>query len=188
MKCIDWLDYPLPVLGFAAWSGTGKTTLLKQVIPLLKQKGIRVACLKHAHHQFDVDTPGKDSYELRHAGAEQMLIASAKRWALMTEKSTEHEPELSELLPLLSIDTLDLVLVEGFKQTRFPKIELHRADVGKALLYHQDSSIIAIATDEPRALSEHYILPVLNLNDPQAISDFIGMMVARHTQESTCQH
>lgn len=161
-----------PVLGFAAFSGTGKTTLLTQLIPLLKAKGVRIGMIKHAHHNFDIDTPGKDSYELRKAGAGQMLIASQRRWALMVETPAQQgDPELNELLQQLDQSKLDLVLVEGFKHVDFPKIELHRPALGKALLFHADKSIIAVATDRCETISTG--LPVLDLNNPAMIADFI---------------
>ncbi|MFZ0469275.1 MAG: molybdopterin-guanine dinucleotide biosynthesis protein MobB [Thiogranum sp.] len=158
-----------PVLGFAAYSGTGKTTLLIQLLPELKAEGLRIGMIKHAHHSFDVDKPGKDSYELRKAGAEQMLIASQQRWALMREYSQPREPVLEELITQLDRDQLDLILVEGFRSVPFPKIELHRPSTGNPLLHPRDSSIIAIASDEP--LETH--LPVLDLNQPDAILAFV---------------
>lgn len=159
-----------PVLGFAAWSGTGKTTLLKQVLPLLRAQGLRVGMLKHAHHEFDIDQPGKDSYELRKAGAEQMLIASSWRWALMVEAPVAGDVSLWDMLARLERDSLDLILVEGFKHERFPKIELHRAAVGKPLLFPDDDAIIALASDTPIATT----LPQLDINDPAAVAAFIA--------------
>jgi molybdopterin-guanine dinucleotide biosynthesis protein MobB len=160
----------LPVLGFAAFSGTGKTTLLKQLIPLLAARGVRVGVIKHAHHNFDIDKPGKDSFELRKAGAHQMLIASSQRQALMTENSTPQEPRLDDLITRLDRGKLDLVLVEGFRQAPFPKIELHRQALGKTLLYPQDTDIIAVASDHPADCRE---LPSLDINDSAAIAAFI---------------
>lgn len=165
--------HDLPVLGFAAWSGTGKTTLLKQLLPRLKLRGLRVGCIKHAHHDFDVDTPGKDSYELRHAGASQMLIASAKRWALMTEEPLDDAPQLIDLLARLNTDQLDMVLVEGFKAEDYPKIELYRPSVGKPLRFEQDRNIIAIATDDPSALPDGVNLPILDINNIDEIEAFV---------------
>lgn len=158
-----------PVLGVAAWSGTGKTTLLKHVLPLLRGQGLRVGMLKHAHHEFDIDHPGKDSYELRKAGAEQMLVASNRRWALMVEAAVADDVSLWDMLAQLRRDTLDIVLVEGFKHERFPKLELHRASVGKPLLFPDDDAIIAVASDIPLATA----LPQLNINNPAAIAAFI---------------
>ena len=158
-----------PVLGIAAWSGTGKTTLLTKVLPLLHAKGLRIGMLKHAHHSFDIDHPGKDSYELRKAGAEQMLIASSQRWALMVEAPLPGDPSLPDMLDRLDRSTLDLILVEGFRHTPFPKIELHRPALGMPLLFPDDASIIAIASDTPLDTQ----LPQLDLNDPDAIVEFI---------------
>lgn len=161
-----------PILGFAAYSGTGKTTLLTQLIPLLNARGLRIGMIKHAHHKFDIDKPGKDSYELRKAGAGQMLIASKNRWALMVETpDNEADPRLDHMLAQLDQDNLDLILVEGFKHVAFPKIELHRPSTGKALLFPEDKDIIAVACDEPMTLQTE--LPLLDLNNPAMIADFI---------------
>ncbi len=162
---------PVPLLGFCAWSGTGKTTLLKRLIPLLREQGLRIAVLKHAHHGFDLDRPGKDSWELRKAGAEQTLVASRRRIALIRETEREREPLLEELLPLLDFERLDLVLVEGFKQAVFPKIELHRPQRGRPLMCGQLPHIIAVASDRPVDLPRP--LPLLDLNQPEAIRDFV---------------
>ena len=159
-----------PVLGFAAWSGTGKTTLLVKLLPLLKQRGIRVAMIKHAHHNFDIDRPGKDSYELRKAGADQVLIASSRRRALITETPADVDPDLRELVASLDLDNTDLVLVEGFRHVAFPKIELHRPSTGKALLYPHDRSIIAVASDKPVDTGG---MPLLDINRPTEIMEFI---------------
>jgi molybdopterin-guanine dinucleotide biosynthesis protein B len=161
----------VPLLGFAAFSGTGKTTLLRALLPLLNAQGLRVGVIKHAHHTFDIDVPGKDSYELRRAGAAQMLIASRHRWALVTETPETVEPRLADMLEHLSTDKLDLVLVEGYKAERFPKIELHRPSLGHPLLCRTDSSIIALATDAP--VDPPPALPLLDLNDPAAFVPFI---------------
>src|SRR5581483_10988443 len=142
----------IPVLGIAAYSGTGKTTLLRKVLPSLRTHGLRVAMIKHAHHSFDTDVPGKDSYELRKAGATQMLVASRHRWALVTETGDADEPRLGQLLGRLDQSSLDLILVEGFKAEAFPKLELHRPSLGHPLLCALDRSIIAIATDAPLAV------------------------------------
>jgi molybdopterin-guanine dinucleotide biosynthesis protein MobB len=166
---------PIPVIGFAAFSGTGKTTLLKQLIPLLRERGRRPGLIKHAHHRVEFDQPGKDSYELRKAGAEQVLLASANRWALMVERSDEREPELPELLDRMDLSTLDLVLVEGFRHLTFAKIELHRPFLGKPLLCEQDDSIIAVASDEPVSLARE--LPLLDLNNPDAIASYIDSWI-----------
>ncbi|MBI3188028.1 MAG: molybdopterin-guanine dinucleotide biosynthesis protein B [Gammaproteobacteria bacterium] len=160
-----------PVIGFAAWSGTGKTTLLVQVLPLLKQHGLRVAMIKHAHHAFDIDQPGKDSFELRKAGASPMVISSSRRIAIMIDKPNDSEPDLQDLLNRISGDEVDLVLVEGFKQWAFPKIELFRREVGKSLLYPDDDHIIAIAHDGN--LLTQPPIPQLDINQPQQIAEFI---------------
>ncbi len=173
------IRYPRPVLGFAAYSGTGKTTLLVQILPLLKKAGLRVAMIKHAHHKFDVDTPGKDSYELRKAGATPMLIGSSRRIALMIDKEQESEPDLQELLDYIDADTIDLVLVEGFKQWPIPKIELHRPVLGKALIFPENDHIIAIAHDAGPDMNTR--LPALDINDPEQITDFILDYVNRQS-------
>lgn len=159
------------LLGISAWSGTGKTTLLKKLIPALKDKGVRLAVIKHAHHKFDVDHQGKDSYELRKAGAHQMLIASDYRWALMVDNTEPKEPHLSDLLSKLDLAHLDLVLVEGFKRDSIPKLELHRPSLGKPLIYPEDDNVIAVATDTPRQIITD--LPVLDLTDTSAILAFV---------------
>ncbi|EPN8225114.1 bifunctional molybdopterin-guanine dinucleotide biosynthesis adaptor protein MobB/molybdopterin molybdotransferase MoeA [Vibrio sp. Vb1337] len=159
----------IPILGFAAYSGTGKTTLLEALLPKLTEAGLRLGMLKHAHHNFDVDKPGKDSYRLRKAGASQMLIASRNRFALMTE-TPEAEAEFEYLLTRFDEDMLDVVLVEGCKNIAFPKIELHREEVGKPWLYPNDENIIAIASDSGELDSE---LPQMNINDLEAIAQFV---------------
>lgn len=167
----------IPIIGIAAWSGTGKTTLLVQVLDELTTAGFAVGVIKHAHHSFDIDHPGKDSYELRKAGARQMLVASRKRVALVTERADEVEPHLDELLAMLDQDALDFVLVEGFKAERFPKIELHRPALGLPLLFPGDPSIVAIAADGPLAVTTD--LPLLDLNRPREITEFILKYLGR---------
>jgi molybdopterin-guanine dinucleotide biosynthesis protein B len=160
----------VPIIGFAAYSGCGKTTLLKKLIPLLRHKGLRLAVIKHAHHGFEIDHPGKDSFELRKADACQVLISSARRKALITEFDPhQSEPGLRELLDDLDLTRCDLVLVEGFKNERFPKIELHRCTFKSPYLYTADTDIIALATDEPVVAP----VPVLDINEPQTVADFI---------------
>ncbi len=161
----------VPVIGFAAWSGAGKTTLLKQIIPLLNAKHLRIGIIKHTHHKFEIDIPGKDSYELRHAGAQQTLIASDKRWALITENEIAVEPDLNEMIGKLDQTELDLILVEGFRDVAFPKIEIYRHALGKPLQFIDDPNMIAIATDGK--LPQATQLPVLDLNDPAQIANFI---------------
>jgi len=163
------LKFKVPVLGFAAYSGTGKTTLLVKLIPLLREAGVRVALIKHAHHDFDIDIPGKDSYQLRKAGADQVLVASAKRRALIREMVTEAEPQLEELVNELDLEQVDLVLVEGFRHTAFPKIELHRPSMNRDLIAVHDDSVIAIASDEMIDTG----LPLLDINQPEEIQRFI---------------
>ncbi|WP_046224283.1 bifunctional molybdopterin-guanine dinucleotide biosynthesis adaptor protein MobB/molybdopterin molybdotransferase MoeA [Vibrio sp. ECSMB14106] len=158
----------LPLLGFAAYSGTGKTTVLEALLPLLTNAGLKVGVLKHAHHDFDVDKPGKDSYRLRKAGANQMLIASRNRHVMMTE-TPKAEADFDYLLTRFDTNTLDLILVEGCKNIAFPKIELHRDEVGKPWLYPNDDNIIAIAADS-KVESD---LPQMTISDLEAIRDFI---------------
>lgn len=157
----------MKVIGFAGWSGSGKTTLLERVIALLSERGLRVSLVKHAHHDFDVDVPGKDSWRHRHAGCQEVLITSGRRWALMHELRGAPEATLAEVLAHLS--TCDLVLVEGFKREPIPKIEIYRAAVGKPLIFPEDSRVIAVASDGPVETE----LPCLDLNDPAAVADFI---------------
>lgn len=158
-----------PLLGVAAYSGSGKTTLLKQVIPLLTAAGLRVGLIKHSHHGFDIDYPGKDSYELRKAGAEQVMIASGRRRALIIETPPQTDPALAELLTQLDQERLDLILVEGFKHERLPKLEVHRPSLGRPPLYPDDPNIIAVATDA----AELPGVTTLDLNRPEAIAAFI---------------
>lgn len=159
----------LPILGFAAFSGTGKTSLLKKLIPALKQNNIRVAVIKHAHHDFEIDLPGKDSYELRHAGADQVLISSARRFVKITEVS--QEMPLVQCLAQVSASESDIVLVEGYKMARINKIELHRPALGFPLLYPSDKHIIAVASDQ--LLTHQKDMPVLDLNNVAQIAEFI---------------
>lgn len=170
------IDSPKPVLGFAAFSGTGKTTLLTQLLPLLKRRGLRVAVIKHAHHNFDIDKPGKDSYQIREAGAQQMLIASANMTAWIEKHdNAEYEPRLAELIQRLDKRYIDLILVEGFKHEQFAKIELHRPSLGKPLLCVEDTNIIAVASDS--ALENINDLPQLDINDTVAIADFVQLFM-----------
>ena len=167
----------IPILGFVAYSGTGKTTLLLKLIPILKKKNIRIGMIKHTHHKkFDIDHPGKDSYRLRQAGAEQMLVASGKRWALMVEMENKlDEPNLEQLLAHLNQDQLDLILVEGFKHENFPKIEVYRPSLGRPLLFPNDKSIIAVVCDEPSLITT--TLPIFDMNQPKLIAKFIEKYV-----------
>jgi molybdopterin-guanine dinucleotide biosynthesis protein B len=154
------------IIGIAGWSGSGKTTLLAKLIPLLTARGLKVSTVKHAHHRFDLDTPGKDSHTHRMAGATEVLVSSANRWALMHELRGAAEPELPELLRKLS--PVDLVLVEGFKREKHPKLEVYRAANNTPLLAHEDTHVVAIASDV--ALPEAPV-PVLALDDHAAIVD-----------------
>ncbi len=163
-----------PLLGFCAYSGTGKTTLLKKLIPLLRQRGMRIGVIKHSHHDFEIDYPGKDSYELRKAGAQQMLIASKYRIVHITELEKQNDaPPLKEIVACLDTSALDLILVEGYRHEKFPKIELHRPSLKKPLIFPNDDSVIAIATDEALTDIDTGNLPVLDLNSVQTIADFI---------------
>jgi molybdopterin-guanine dinucleotide biosynthesis protein MobB len=167
-----------PILGIcAASSNAGKTTLITQLIPELAKQHIRVSVIKHAHHQFDIDHPGKDSYNIREAGAVQTLIASGTRWALMTEMTrTPHhtdEADLDTLLDQINPSYADLILVEGFKYAEIPKIEVFRASLNRPLLAPTDPNIIAVAADTSLDLA----IPTLDLNDISAIADFIMLKV-----------
>jgi len=176
-------EFPLPVLGFAAFSGTGKTTLLKQLLPMLKQQGIRVAVVKHAHHNFETDKPGKDSYELRKAGAAPMLIASSQRMAMMMDFDEVKDPSLTEMIDYLPLHKLDCVLVEGFKHVPFNKIELHRPVMEKEVLALSDPNIIAIATDDIEKVgSVKPELPRLDLNNIATLADFVCTEIERQKQ------
>lgn len=165
-------DHQVPVLGFAAYSGTGKTTLLSNLIPILRENAFNVGLIKHSHHNFEIDRPGKDSYRLRKAGASPVMLVSKKRRAIITEFiDNKKEPDLFEQLDYFDHHNLDLILVEGFKKARIPKIELHRPAMGKPLLFPKDKSVIAIATDEK--LLEAAPIPVFDLNTAAPIARFI---------------
>jgi len=155
------------VLGFAGWSGSGKTTLITRLIPVIAQRGLRVATLKHAHHAFDVDQPGKDSYRHRQAGASEILVTSSRRWVLMHELRGAHEPSFEEQIRRLS--PCDVLFVEGFKFAPIAKLEVWRAETGEGLLHPNDPHIVAVASDAKVETK----LPLLNLNDPAAIEAFI---------------
>ncbi len=160
----------MKVMGISGWSGSGKTTLVTRLLPVLVARGLRVSTVKNAHHEFDVDTPGKDSYEHRAAGASEVLVASARRWALMHEyrEAAEPEPHLDALLARLG--EADLVLVEGFKHEPHDKIEVCREGSRREPLYPGDRSVVAVASDRPLPDANR---PVLDLNDTQVIADFI---------------
>jgi molybdopterin-guanine dinucleotide biosynthesis protein B len=154
----------MKVIGLAGWSGAGKTTLLTRVIPHLLGQGLRLSVIKHAHHAFDVDVPGKDSWEHRQSGATEVLVSSAQRWALMHELRGAAEPRLPELLAKMA--QVDLVVVEGFKREPYPKIEVHRAANGKPLLFPDDPGVVGIATDT----AVETMLPTAHLDDVEAIA------------------
>ena len=157
----------MKTIGFAGWSGTGKTTLNEKLIPRFVAKGLKVSLIKHAHHTFDVDQEGKDSYRHRHAGATEVLVTSSRRWVLMHELRGEREPTFEEQVRHFS--PCDLLIVEGFKFARIPKVEVWRAQTGEPLLHPKDPDIVAVATDSRVETA----LPVLDLNDPDAISAFV---------------
>jgi len=159
---------PMRVIGLAGWSGAGKTTLLTRVIPVLVRRGLKVATVKHAHHEFDIDRPGKDSWLHREAGASEVAIVSGRRWALMHELRGEPEPPLADILAKLS--PVDLVIVEGFKRHALPKLEVHRAAAGKPLIYPDDDCVVAIAADAPLPQAP---LPVLMLDDVESIANVL---------------
>ena len=154
----------MKVIGLAGWSGAGKTTLLARVIPHLREQGLRVSVIKHAHHKFDVDTPGKDSWRHREAGAEEVLVSSGMRWALMHELRGAHEPRLPELLAKLS--RVDLVIVEGYKSEPHRKIEVYRASNGKPLLFPGDAAIAGVVSD----VAIETALPTAHLDDVPSVA------------------
>jgi len=156
------------IIGLAGWSGSGKTTLIKKVIPRLIARGISVSTLKHAHHGFDLDQPGKDSFFHRAAGATEVIISSARRWAVLHELREEPEWDMPALLAKMS--PVDLVLVEGFKRDKFPKLEIHRVANGKPLLQPEDPHIVAVACDTPLPQAK---VPVIDLNDVDAVVDLL---------------
>jgi molybdopterin-guanine dinucleotide biosynthesis protein B len=157
----------MQVFGFAGWSGSGKTTLVERLIPRFRADGFTVSLVKHAHHEFDIDQPGKDSYRHRQAGCQEVLVTSAARWALMHELRGASELSLDVALTRLS--PCDLVLVEGFKRASIPKLEVYRASVGKPMLHPEDPNIVAVATDASLVTS----LPVFDLVDVAALAAFI---------------
>ncbi|HJP34990.1 MAG TPA: molybdopterin-guanine dinucleotide biosynthesis protein B, partial [Gammaproteobacteria bacterium] len=159
----------IPVVGFAAFSGTGKTTLMRKLIPCLAARGKRTAIVKHAHHDFDIDHPGKDSYELRRAGANQVLVGSGERWAMVAEKRSGKEPLLTNFLEHLVISDTDLTLVEGFRHLTFPKIEVHRKSLNRGLFYENDDFIIAIVTDDVDTHKKE--LPTIDLERVEELAD-----------------
>jgi molybdopterin-guanine dinucleotide biosynthesis adapter protein len=165
------------VIGLAGWSGAGKTTLVTKVIPVLVGLGLKVATVKHAHHEFDIDRPGKDSWLHRQAGAGEVAIVSSRRWALVHELGGEPEPPLAEILGKLS--PVDLVIIEGFKRHAHPKLEVYRAAIGKPLLYPDDDCVVAIATDGPLPQAQ---LPVVPLDDIESIANVLQAEALPHDQ------
>lgn len=157
----------MKIFGFAGYSGSGKTTLIEQLVPLFTARGIKVSLIKHAHHTFDVDTPGKDSYRHRHAGCTEVLVTSSRRWVLMHELRGAAEPALNE--QIMHLSPCDLLLVEGFKHEPIPKIEVYRALVGEPLLHPHDKNIVAIASDMPLPTA----LPQLDINQPLQVVSFM---------------
>jgi len=160
--------HQMRIVGLAGWSGAGKTTLLARIIPVLRARGLRVSTVKHAHHGFDVDIPGKDSHTHRQAGATEVFVSSSSRWAHIHELRDEPEPELHEILARLA--PVDLVIVEGYKRHGHPKLEIYRAEVGKPLLQPDDNWIVAVASDAPVPAAR---VPVLDLNDLEKIADVL---------------
>jgi molybdopterin-guanine dinucleotide biosynthesis adapter protein len=156
------------IIGLAGWSGSGKTTLLAKVIPSIVARGLKVSTLKHAHHAFDVDQPGKDSHTHRMAGATEVLVSSANRWALVHELRGAAELTLEALLDKLS--PVDLVLVEGYKREPHPKLEVYRASLGKPLMHPDDPAIIGIASDQPLPTAP---IPVIDLDDVEQVTEFL---------------
>jgi len=157
------------ILGIVGWSGSGKTVLLVKLIPLLVARGLKVATIKHAHHAFQVDLPGKDSWEHRQAGSSEVIVSSSGRWVQIHETAGEPEPTLAQLLR--RVGPCDLILVEGFKRERHPKLEVYRPEVGKPPLHPGDPRILAVATDAPQPQAK---IPVLALDGVAAIADFVS--------------
>jgi len=156
------------IIGLAGWSGSGKTTLVTKVVPVLVKRGLKIATVKHAHHDFDTDQPGKDSWLHRRAGASEVAVVSSRRWAIMHELGDEAEPSLDQVLAKLS--AVDLVIVEGFKRHSHPKLEVYRAAIGKPLLHPEDDCIVAVATDAPLPQAQ---VPVVMLDDIATIANVL---------------
>jgi molybdopterin-guanine dinucleotide biosynthesis adapter protein len=157
----------MKIFGFAGWSGSGKTTLIEKLIPLFVQRKLKVSLIKHAHHSFDVDQPGKDSYRHRHAGCTEVLVSSSRRWALVHELRGAPEPGFEDLVG--NIAPCDLLLVEGFKREKLPKLEVYRAVTGESLLHPHDTDIVGIASDRKIVTA----LPWMHLDDAPSIASFI---------------
>ena len=157
------------IFGISGWSGSGKTTLITRLIPEICGRGLTVSTIKHAHHRFDIDQPGKDSYEHRAAGATEVVVSSARRWAIVHENRDEAEPTLERILATMS--PADIVLVEGYKNETHPKIEVHRPAIGTELICRTNDSIVAVAAD---AAISGLNVPALDLNDAGAVADFVA--------------
>jgi molybdopterin-guanine dinucleotide biosynthesis protein B len=173
----------MKVVGFAGYSGSGKTTLVERLIPVLRLQGLRVSVVKHAHHRFDIDHPGKDTYRHREAGAFEVVIASNRRLALLREFEQETQLTVHQLLAEL-YEGVDWVLVEGFKDSDLLKIEVWRASANKPARYPDDDFIVALATDSPQALPQPTLRPLLDLNDPEAIAQWLVSNQARFDYRS----
>ncbi len=158
----------MEVFGLAGWSGSGKTTTMERLLPAFQERGISVSTIKHAHHAFDIDQPGKDSFRHREAGAKEVMVSSANRWVLMHENRGDTEPSPEELITRMS--PADLILIEGFKTWPHPKLEVHRREPGNDLLCLTDPTIIGVASDYP---VEGLTIPVIDLADTDAMVDFI---------------
>ena len=177
----------MKVVGFAGFSGSGKTTLVECLIPALKARGLRVSVIKHAHHSFDIDHAGKDTFRHREAGAFEVLVSSAKRLALMREFEVESDPSVHHLIAEL-YEGVDWVLVEGFKNSDLLKIEVWRAASGQPARYTDDDFIVAIATDSPGELPEATLRPVLDLNDPAAVAAWLAENHERFEYDAALYH
>ncbi|RYX89808.1 MAG: molybdopterin-guanine dinucleotide biosynthesis protein B [Comamonadaceae bacterium] len=177
----------MKVVGFAGYSGAGKTTLLEGLIPALKALGLRVSVIKHAHHKFDIDHPGKDTYRHREAGAFEVLVSSNRRLALVREFEQACEPVVHHLIAEL-YDGVDWVLVEGFRDSNLLKIEVWRAAAGHPARYPDDDFVVAVATDSPQALPEATLRPVLDLNDPAALASWLTENAERFEYRADLYH
>lgn len=158
------------IIGLAGWSGSGKTTLVSRVIPIFVKRGLKVSTVKHAHKGFDIDIPGKDSHTHRMVGATEVFVTSGRRWAQIHELRGEPEPELADIVPRLA--PVDLLIVEGFKRHKHPKLEIYRAEVGKPPLHPEDDYIVAVASDTPIADAR---IPVISLDDIEKIADVMNV-------------
>ncbi len=185
------MNLTLPILGFAAFSGTGKTTLLERVIPLLTYTGLRIGLIKASHHIIEPDKPGKDSYRLRHAGCLQTVLSTPTRSICITEQA-HCDPVLAEQLALLDHSRLDLILVEGFRDANIPKVELHRVEFERPYLYPEDNNIIALCWNggTMHDFGDAPVRPLLNINNPVQVADFILSFLppSAYTKPKDCHH